>query len=121
MRCRGITDLASAPSAQFESEMASLGCGSRRSCTRTWEFMRSAIAEAGSIVLWRCSPGGRRRKRCRVVPSELWEEVRLRCALSEATLVLIVWVAIFPWYIRLVIHPQVASVASSGAERLFCS
>ena len=90
MRCSASLTLASAPSAVCASEMPSLALRIATFMPRTWVFMRSAIARpaASSLAVLTRRPEDRR---CIEVASDDCEVVRLRCAFSDARLVLMVW------------------------------
>jgi hypothetical protein len=90
MRCSMSPTLPSAPSAVCDREIASLALRTATFMPRTWAFMRSAIARpaASSLALLTRRPEDRR---CIEVARADCEVVRLRCALSETTLVLMVW------------------------------
>ena len=89
MRCSASVIVASAPSAVWASEMPSLALRIATLMPRTCVFMRSAIARpaASSFAELTRRPEDRR---CIEVASDACEVLRLRCAFSEATLVLIV-------------------------------
>src|SRR5690606_31502328 len=89
----------------------------------TWVFMRSAIARpaASSLALLTRRPDDRR---CMVVLRDWPDSARLRCALIEAMLVLIVAaIAVFPLEKRVALHryrhhrhEYVAGNASDGDD-----
>ena len=95
MRCSESPTCASAPSAVWDSEMPSLELRIATFMPRTCEFMRSAMARpaASSLAELMRRPEDRR---CIEVDSEDCDAARLRCASSEAMLVLIERVMMFP-------------------------
>ena len=90
IRCRISPDCASAPSAVCDSEMPSFALRRAWSRPRICEVMRSEIARpaASSFAELMRRPEDRR---CSAVARLLCDVVRLRCAFSEAMLVLITW------------------------------
>ena len=96
MRCSMPLMLPSAPSPVWASETASLALRRAISMPRAWAFMRSEIARpaASSFELFTRMPVDRRLiEVARLVPLV----ARLRCALSDSTLVLMIWVMTFLW------------------------
>src|SRR5262249_35727866 len=89
MRCRASPTLLRAPSAVCASEMPSLALRIATFMPRTCAFMRSAMPRpaASSLAELMRKPEDRR---CIEVDSEFCEADRLRCAVSDATLVLMV-------------------------------
>ena len=89
MRCSASVTVASAPSAVCASEMPSLALRMATLMPRICAFIRSAIARpaASSFAELTRRPDDRR---CIEVASDPCDVVRLRCALSETMLVLIV-------------------------------
>src|SRR5690606_28741677 len=87
MRCRLLPISAIAPSAVCDSEMPSLALRAAWSMPRIWVVKRCEMARpaASSLALLMRMPEDRR---CRLVARSAPDAVRLRCALSDITLVL---------------------------------
>ena len=87
MRCRLLPISPIAPSAVCDSEMPSLALRAAWSMPRIWVVKRSEMARpaASSLALLMRRPEDRR---CRLVASSEPDADRLRCALSDITLVL---------------------------------
>ena len=90
MRWSMLPTSLSPPSAVWAREMPSLAFRIATFMPRTWVFMRSAMARpaASSLALLTRRPEERRSIAVDIV---FCERLRLRCAVSDITLVLIVW------------------------------
>jgi hypothetical protein len=89
MRCKVLDALPNAPSATCDKEIPSLALRAAWFRPRIWLVIRSLIAKpaASSLALLIRKPDD---KRCMEVPKEACDILRLRCAVKEAMLVLMV-------------------------------
>ena len=96
MRCRLLPISPIAPSAVCDSEMPSLALRAAWSMPRIWVVKRSEMARpaASSLALLMRRPEDRR---CRLVASSAPDADRLRCALSDITLVLMDCMVAISW------------------------